>query len=92
MRVGDQLDEHLLDVDTGRSEAVSRLKHALDASVHFFFFDEFASCDLIDANLHLLLEPLVIGKEPGNGLLHKLIDPASGFGGELGKLRLLSRR
>ena len=45
------------------SESVSRLQHALSAGVHLFFFDEFAACNLVDANLYLLLEPLMDGQE-----------------------------
>jgi hypothetical protein len=71
------------------NECVSNLKHALDASVHRFFFDEFASCNLVNANLYPLLEPLVMGKELGNGLLHQLIGSTAGFNSELVKLGLL---
>jgi hypothetical protein len=71
------------------NECVSSLKHAVDASVHRFVFDEFASCDLLNANLYLLLEPLAMGKELGNGLLHQLIGSPTGLNGELVKLGLL---
>jgi hypothetical protein len=73
----------------GPNECVSRLQHALDASVHLFFFDEFTSCYLVDANLDLLLEPLVMGKELGNGLLHQIIGSTSAPDSELVKLGFL---
>ena len=40
----------------------SRLKHALNASVHFFFFDKFTSRNLVDANLNLRFERFVVSK------------------------------
>ena len=52
------------------SECVSRSQYALNASVHFFFLNEFTSGDLIDTYLHLLTKFLIAGEQLGNGLLH----------------------
>ena len=60
----------------------SRAKHALNARVHFFFFDELAARNLVNANLHLSLKPLVMGKQLRDGFLHKLVRSAAGFGRE----------
>jgi hypothetical protein len=70
----------------------SRLKHALNARVHFFFFEELSAGNLLNANLHLGLEPLVMGKQLRDGFLHKLVRPAAGFGGEGVKLGFLLLR
>ncbi len=40
---------------------ISGLQHPLDAGVYFFFLDEFAVIELVDANPYLIFEPLVIG-------------------------------
>jgi hypothetical protein len=60
----------------------SRAKQALNARVHFFFFDELAARNLVNANLHLSVKPLVMCKQLRNGLLHKLVRPAAGLGRE----------
>ncbi len=65
-----------------------RLK-PLNASVHFFFLNEFAPFNLVDSNLHLLLEPLVVGKKLGNGFPHELVGSPSGLGGKIVKLGFL---
>jgi hypothetical protein len=68
------------------------MKHPLNAGVHFLFFDEFAARDLVNSNLHLLLKPLVVGKQPRHSFLHKIIGVSSGFGGQIVKLRFLNLR
>ena len=68
---------------------VLRAKHALNARVHFFFFDKLAACNLVDANLHLGLKPLVMSKQLRDGFLHKLVRAAAGLGGESVKLGFL---
>jgi hypothetical protein len=40
------------------------LEHPLDAGIHFLFLDEFASRDLVDTRLNLLLEPLTENSLP----------------------------
>ena len=37
------------------------MKHLFDAGVQFFFFDEFAAVELVEANLDLIFKPLVVG-------------------------------
>ena len=67
----------------------SRAKHALNARVHFFFFDELAARNLVNANLHLGLKPLVMGKQLRDGFPHKLVRSAAGLGRESVKLGFL---
>jgi hypothetical protein len=62
---------------------VSRLEQPLNAGVHFFLFDKFTSCNLIYADLHLRLEPFVMGKQLGNGFLHQFVRSPSRMGGKL---------
>jgi hypothetical protein len=57
---------------------VSRSEHPLNAGVHFCLFDKFTSCNLVYANLHLRLEPFIMGKQRGNGLLPQFVGSPSG--------------
>jgi hypothetical protein len=54
-------------------------KHPLGEVVHLLAFDEFAARDLIDANLHLLLKPFVVARQPGHGFLYKILGTPSPF-------------
>ncbi len=46
--------------------------------------------NLINANLHLLLEPVIVGKQLGNGLLHQIVGASSCPGGQFVQLRILT--
>ena len=60
-----------------RGRSASTLEHTLNTGVHFFLFNEFAARDLVETQLNLLLEPLVMSKQPGNRLLHKIVGGSS---------------
>jgi hypothetical protein len=62
-----------------RRGCASTVKHPLDARVHLFLFDEFTLRNLVDPDLYLLLEPLVVRKQAGDGLLDRFIGSPSGF-------------
>ena len=66
------------------------MEQPLNASVHFFFINEFAPLNLVDSNLHLRLELLVVGKKSGNGFLHQFVGSSPGLGRKLVKLGFLS--
>src|ERR1039457_5984528 len=53
---------------TAPSESVSRMEHPLNAGVHLFFLNELAARNFIDADPHLLIEPLVMGKQVRVGI------------------------
>jgi len=55
----------------------STLEHPLNAGVHLLFLDEFAARDLLETHLHLLFEPLVVGKQPGYRFLHQIVGVSS---------------
>jgi hypothetical protein len=69
--------------------AASGSEHPLNTGVHFFFLDEFAARYLVETHLNLLFEPLVMGEEPGDGLLHQIVRASSGRDGKLLELRFL---
>jgi len=76
----------------GPSGCASRLEHPLNAGVHFFLFDKLASCNLVDANLDLCLEPFVMSKQLGNRFLYQLVGSPSCLGGKLIQLDFLILR
>jgi hypothetical protein len=55
----------------------------LNASVHIFFLDKLAACNLVDSNLDSLLEMLITGKQLRDRLLHEFVRSPSGPGGQL---------
>jgi len=55
------------------SRYAARLKDPLDAGVHLVLLDECAPRNLGDPDLYLLLEPRVIDKHAGYGLLDQVI-------------------
>ena len=67
----------------------SRAKHPLDAGVHLFLFDEFPPHNLVDPDLYLLLEPLVVRKQAGDGLLDQFIGSPAGSEGKIVQLGFL---
>jgi hypothetical protein len=72
-----------------RLESFSRLQHALNAPVHFVLFDKLASRDLVDAHLHLSLEPNILRKQALKGFLYQLVGASTGLGRESVELGLL---
>jgi hypothetical protein len=76
----------------GPSGCASRLEHPLNAGVHFFLFDKLASCNLVDANLNLCLEPFVMSKQLGNRFLYQLVGSPSCLCGKLIQLDFLILR
>ncbi len=76
----------------GPTGCASRLKHALNASVHFFFFDKFTSRNLVNANLNLRFEPFIMSKQLGNGFLHQVVSSSACLGGKLIQLDFLILR
>jgi len=74
------------------TECASGLEHPLNAGVHFFFLDELAACDLVDSDLHLLLKPLVVGKQPGDRFLHQIVGASPSLEGKLVELGFLILR
>jgi hypothetical protein len=48
--------------------------------IHLFFFDELAARNLLNANLHLSLKPLVIGEHLRNRFLHEVVRCPAGLG------------
>jgi hypothetical protein len=76
----------------GASVYASRLEHSLHAGVHFLFLDEFAAGYLVDANLDLLLEPIVMRQQAGNRFLDELIGSPAGLHGKLVELNFLGLR
>lgn len=69
-----------------------RLKHPLNASVHFFLFDKFTSGNLVYANLNLRFEPFVMSKELGNSFLHQVVGSPAGSDGKFIELGFLILR
>jgi hypothetical protein len=65
------------------------LEHPLNAGVHLVFFDKFATRNLVDAYLHLLLEPLRVGQHLRDRLLYQFVRASAGLRGELIKLDFL---
>lgn len=45
--------------------------------------DDFATLDLVEADLHLLLEPSVVGQQTIHGFLNEFICLPAGVGGKL---------
>ena len=74
------------------SGCASRLHHPLNAGIHFFFFDEFASFNLVDSNLYLLLEQFAMGEQSRDGFLHQIVGPPACFRGKLVQLSFLILR
>lgn len=67
----------------------SGLKHPLNAGVHFRLVETLAPGDLVNADLDLLLEPLVLSKKLGDSFLQEIVGAATGPGGELVELNFL---
>src|SRR6266567_505286 len=74
------------------TESASGPKYSFDACVHLFFLNELATFDLIDSHPYLLFEPLVVGKEPCDGLLHQFAGTATGPYSKLVELGFLIQR
>ena len=55
----------------------------------FLLLNELAARNLVNANLHLSLKPLVMGKHLRDSFLHKLVRSAAGLGREGVKLGFL---
>lgn len=70
----------------------SRPKHPLNTSVHFFFFNEFTACYLVDTDLNLSIEPFTMRQHMGNGFLHQLVGSAACSDRKSGKLQFLISR
>ena len=62
MRVFRMLSRVIGNALQGPNGCASRLKHPLNASVHFLFFDKFTSGNLVQADLNLCLEPFVMSE------------------------------
>ncbi len=71
---------------------MKQIGHPLNAGVHFFFLNEFTTRNLVDADLHLLLKPLVVGKQTGDGLLHQIVGASPSPQGKLVELKFLILR
>jgi len=71
------------------SGCASRLKHPLDAGVHFALFDEFAPRNLVNPDLYLRHEARGVGKHVGYSFLDQVIRSAPGSEGELVQLGFL---
>ena len=68
------------------------MKHLFDAGVQFFFFDEFAAVELVEANLDLIFKPLVVGEKAGDGFLDQFVGTTAGAAGEVVELGFLGFR
>ena len=67
------------------NESASRLQQALNTRIHLVFLDKFTARNLVNANLHLLLEPFVVREQLRHGFLYEFVRSATGLGGEGGK-------
>ena len=81
-----------LQIIAGSRRTDSTLEHPLNTGVHFFFLDEFAPRDLVEAHLNLLFEPLIVRRQTGNRLLHQLVGVSSSLDSKLVELCFLISR
>ena len=74
------------------SVCASRLQHPLNTSIHLLFLYEFATRDLIDANLYLCFEPIIMRKHPGNSFLNQIVCLPACLDGQIVKFGFLILR
>jgi hypothetical protein len=72
------------------SEGFSNAHHASHARVHLILFKKLATCDLIDAQLHLCVEPILLSEQTVDGLRGQFSRAASSACGKAGECRRLT--
>jgi hypothetical protein len=60
--------------------------HPRDACIHLFFIKEFATSNLIDSQLHLRVEPGLVGKKPIHCIDNQLVGSATRALGKVSEL------
>src|SRR5712692_7577265 len=65
------------------NESASGLRHALDAGLHFLFFDELALVSLFDALSHASAKAAVVLRQAQRRVLYQLLGLDAFIGGDL---------
>jgi hypothetical protein len=72
------------------SGCASTSQHPFNARVHLFFFNEFATCNLVNTNLYLCFEPIIMGEHLRNSFLDQIVSPSSCLGSQIIEFGLLT--